>query len=163
MSYSITQVLYNFLRQNRIMADVARELDRSLATLSAELRPTNTHAKLGADELVPIFEAIRAIGWGDRLEGIITEFFLHARGDKGVNSVSETDFVPMIMQMNSTLGLVSRVAERVATSTNEKELVSTAALLRAQLLPTVVRMGTIVDMRLARLRSERFGPLRVFV
>jgi hypothetical protein len=163
MSYSITQVLYDFLSQNRIMSEVARDMDTVISTLSAELRPTNSHAKLGADELVPIFNSIRNIGYGDKLEGILHEFYMHARGDR-VNGVTDIDFVPLTLQVNHSVGMLSQVAERVSRTSSEKELVRASAILRAEALPVLVRMGTIIDSRLEKIRAKRsLGRLRVFV
>jgi hypothetical protein len=163
MCYSITQVLYDFLHNNRIMTEVAQEMGRNSSTLSAELRPNHTRAKLGADELLPLFKAIRVIGYGDQLDGILHEFMMHARGDN-VNGVTDSDFIPLTLQVNHSVGLLSSVAERVSKSTDEKELVHASSILRAEALPVLVRMGTIIDSRLDKIRANRtLGGLRIFV
>ena len=95
--------------------------------------------------------------------GILHEFMMHARGDN-VNGVGDKDFIPLTLQVNHSVGMLSNVAERVSKSTDEKELIHASSILRAEALPVLVRMGTIIDSRLDRIRANKtLGGLRVFV
>jgi hypothetical protein len=156
MSYSITQVLYDWMHEKRIVALVAREMGMIDSTLSAKLRPSNPQAKLSADELVPLFDAIRREGYEKELEGVLHEF-IQALRDPGSLLESDEPMVPLVLSLARGLGALSECAGRIASTTDEGELVKMCTMLRTEVLPVVLRMEALVDSRLKKVRKGQLA------
>jgi hypothetical protein len=121
------------------------------ATLSAQLRPTNPHAKLGADELIPLFQAIRNIGYGSELEGILHRF-VGALRDSEHAEIPETDLVPHVLALARGLGILSDCAGRIPHIRDEVELTRLCTMLRTEILPVVLKMESMMASRIKDIR-----------
>lgn len=154
MDYSITRVLYDWMHEKRIVTLVAQEMGMKDCTLSAKLRPSNPQAKLSADELVQLFSAVRQVGYGKELSGILHEFVRACQGTVEFEA-DGTDMIPHVLELVRGLGLLSDVAGRIATISDEEELIKLSTMIRTEILPVVLRMESLVDARLEKLRGHR--------
>jgi hypothetical protein len=154
MAFSITQALYDWMHERRIVSAVAREMGINENTLSAELRSHRSQAKLGADELIPLFEAIRRIGYGQELDGILHQFCA-ALHDGTVVELDDGDMVPHVLKLTKSLGILSDCAARIPLTTDEDELARVSIMLRTEVLPVILKMEDMVSTRLKYLRERR--------
>ena len=159
MAFSISQVLYDWMHEKRIVSAVAQEMRIKEATLSAELRPSNPHAKLGADELIPLFQAIRNIGYGSELEGILHRF-TGALRDSDLSEIPETDLVPHVLTLARGLGMLSDCVVRIPQVQDEVELTRLCTMLRTEILPVVLKMESMMTARLRDIRRTSKEPPR---
>ena len=156
MSYSITQVLYDWMHEKRIVTLVAKEMGVKDSTLSAKLRPSNPQAKLTADELVPLFEAFRRVGYGKESEGVLYEF-IQALQNRDAHLENDETMIPLVLSLAKRLGMLSECAGKIDTINDDGELVRLCTMLRTEVLPVILRMEAIVDARLKKIRSGRFA------
>jgi hypothetical protein len=154
MAFSITQALYDWMHERRIVSSVAREMGMNENTLSAELRSHRSQAKLGADELIPLFEAIRRIGYGRELDGIIHQFCA-ALHNGTPDEDNDGDLVPHVLTLTKSLGILSECAARIPQSVDESELARVSIMLRTEVLPVILKMEDMVSARVKDLRSRR--------
>jgi hypothetical protein len=154
MSHLISMELYNWMNERRIESEVAREMGVPVATLLAELCPGRASAKLGADHLVPLFDAIRRIGYGREVQGILYRFVQELKGEE-LADAPDDDLVPQILRMVQSLGSLSARAIRVSPDTNATELQKIRILLSTELLPVVLQMEGLVATRIESLRTAK--------
>ena len=153
MSQSITEILYRWMLDSRIITDVAGEMGWSGCRLSAELRP-GSQAKLGADELVALFAAIRRVGYEKELRGILHRFIAELKGDV-LRSVADEDLVPQVLRLTESLGVVSSCASRISRMKDVAELKRIKTMLRTEALPVVLQMEDIVAARIQALQGKQ--------
>jgi hypothetical protein len=157
MAGTITEILYDWLHKRRLVTAVAERMGINPITLSAELRPTNGQAKLGADELVPLFDAIRALGYGRELRGIVQRFIAELKG-KDWLTIPDDQLEPLIVQLTRGLAFFSEFAVRVPSQTDERELVRMRTLLRTEIVPAIMRLEDTIERSLAHVRGrQRIG------
>jgi hypothetical protein len=147
------------MNKRRIESEVAREMDVPVATLSAKLSPKRPQAKLAADELLPLFEAIRRIGYGSELRGVVYRFLRDLRGDEQEAVAEEKNLVPQILTLVKCLGMMSECANGIHSSTNVAELDKMRIMLRTEVLPVVLQMESILASRVETLRPPHKLPL----
>ncbi|MBU0507205.1 hypothetical protein KKH27_00015 [bacterium] len=158
MGFSIVDVLYEWMCERRIITAVAQQMGVSEATLSAELRRRKSQAKLGADELIPLFNAIRAIGYGDELKGIVHRFIRELRGEE-LSQVPDRDIVPLVLELTRGLGILSECAAAASRADNKKELETLRRMVRHEILPVVLRMESLIEHRLQQLERTHAGAV----
>lgn len=151
MSYSITRVLYGWMHKRRIVTDVALEMNVPVTTLCAELSPKRFAAKLGADSLVPLFQAIRQAGYGEELNGILFGFIRELKGEE-LASIADEDLVPQVLSLARSLGNLSECADRIPRISQMDELQKIHTLLITEMLPVVLQMESIIVSRMNVLR-----------
>jgi hypothetical protein len=156
MAFSLSEALYEWMHKRRIVSDVAMEMGVKVVTLSAELRPTNSQAKLGVDELRPLFAAIRRIGYGKELEGILHQFVASLYDDSTEESDQE-DMYSNAVVLAKSLGMLFDCADRVPTMRDEAELVKLSTMLRTEVLPAVLQMEKLAQSRLKTVRGKSIG------
>jgi hypothetical protein len=157
MAFSITEVLYEWMHEKRIVTAVAREMGTLETTLSAKLRPSNPHAKLGADELAPLFQAIRRVGYGAELEGILHRFIGEIR-DTEFTEIPETDLVPQVLALARGLGILCDCASRIPRIQDEAELTRLCIMLRTEILPVVLKMESMITARIKEMHRTTISP-----
>jgi hypothetical protein len=155
-NFSITQILYGWMRQKRIIADVARQMGVRPSTLSGELRPENPQAKLGADSLVPLFGALRKLGYTREVRGILMQFTAALQGQYD-EEASPDDFVAGILTVNRCLGYLSERGASLASLEDEDQLVSLRNMITTELSSAVERMEAAVQLRLQQIHSKGKG------
>lgn len=153
MTYSITRVLHQWMCKRRIIKVVAQAMGKSDITLAAELRPSSRQAKLGADELVPLFQAVRQVGYGRELDGILYHFMRALQGSE-LAIRTDPNMVSHVLSLVTSLGTLSACASNIATSTDEAELERLGLKLRTEVLPVVLRMEALVYSRLDSIRGH---------
>jgi hypothetical protein len=161
MAFSVTEALYDWMHKRRIVCAVAREMGINETTLSAELRSRRSQAKLGADQLIPLFQAIRRIGYGRELDGILHQFYAALRGEEG-NTLPDSDLVPHVLKLTCSLGILSDCAARIPQTTDEDELARLSTMLRTEVLPVILNMDSLLSSRLKHLlerREQALAPL----
>jgi hypothetical protein len=156
MSYSIAQVLYDWMHEKRIVLPIAREMGINPSTLAAELRQQRTQAKLGADELIPLFNAIRRIGYGSELKGILHQFVAEMEG-REVADLPDQDLIPHVLRLNRSLGILADCAARISTISDEAELARIYTMLRTEVLPVILKMESTVASRIKDIRKSKRG------
>jgi hypothetical protein len=154
MDFSLTNALYEWMHERRIVNAVAREMGVYETTLHAELRPTNHSAKLGADTLIPLCRAIRRLGYGHELDGLLHQFMREMR-DCSDNQREEKDIVSQVLTLGRSLGMLAECADRIPHITDEAELVRLATAVRTQVLPTVMQIESIIANQLVKVRKKR--------
>jgi hypothetical protein len=147
MDRSISQVLRDFLHERRLMAEVARRMGKKFSTLASELNPHCPKAKFGLDDLLPLCSVLRAMGYDKELEGILHDYFESLRqGD--VEAPASDELLPLVSTLMEKTGTLANSAVRLLNSTDDNELRQVASLLRSSLLPTTLRLGSLIDGRL---------------
>jgi hypothetical protein len=154
MSFSISETLYDWLHDKRIVASVAREMGINVGTLYAKLSPTCAPSKLSADELAGLFDAIRRIGYGSELRGILHDFIAEIQGKDSL-AIPDQDLIPHVLTLTRCLGVLSECAGRVSEISDEEELVRLRRMLRTEVLPVVLQMEDTIEARLALIRKGR--------
>jgi hypothetical protein len=156
MAFSLSEALYEWLHKRRIVSEVAQEMGVKVVTLSAELRPTNPQAKLGVEELRPLFAAIRRIGYGKELEGILHHFVESLR-ETDSEAVPDEDMFSNAVILAKSMGMLFDCADRVSTMRDEAELVKLSTMLRTEVLPAVLQMEKMVQKRLKVVQGDADG------
>jgi hypothetical protein len=162
MAASITDVLYDWMHRRRILRLVADEMGVKESTLYAELGRGNANAKLGADALVPMFQAIRRVGWGDELEGILHNYIEQLKGTD-YDAVSDEDLIPHVLTLGQSLGILSECAARIQQISDESELVKLIIMLRTEVLPVVMKMEATLETRLKTVRKKKDRSILLLV
>jgi hypothetical protein len=162
MSFSITNALYDWMHEKRIVTAVAQAMGMKDSTLAAQLRPASLGHKLGADDLIQLCEAIRKIGYGRELQGILLQY--HQALDEGTAvDPGDADLVPHVLKLVQTLGVISECAAKIPTITDEDELTKLCTMLRTEILPVVLQMESAIVTRLKTIRKRKresiFEPL----
>ena len=153
MKPPITQILHEWMLDRRITSKVAKELGEPVTTLSARLNPGISSAKLSADALVPLFHAIRRLGYGEELDNITTEFLVNLRGEqtRHLRAAKEADLVTELFYIYSALGKISAIAYGVADGGTDEELMKLEGMLRSEVLTRVYRIMEHLQLRRADL------------
>jgi hypothetical protein len=147
MSLLISEVVHRWLHERRIISEVAEEMGKSVSTLSAELRPSRTNAKLGADDLIPLFNAVRQIGYGRELDGILYSFIAELKGDD-LPAASDDDLLPEVLKLTSSVGDVFQWISQPSRTENTAELERILDELQSQVLPAALQLERLVSSRL---------------
>ena len=155
MAFSITKTLYDWMHKRRIVSEVAAEMGVKDVTLLAELRPTTPNAKLGADELIPLFQAIRTIGYGKELEGILYQFVCGLRGSEADGTVIIDDMRDHVVELAKSLKMLFECADCLPRLTDAEELARISTMLQTEVLPVVLQMTRIVQSRLETARRTQ--------
>ena len=158
MQFSITEALHDWMNKRRIISAVAQKMGKNATTLSAELRPSRYEAKLGADELVPLFNAIREIGYGDELNGILFRYIKSLKGEANV-LVADDEIIPLVLQLSCVFSSFTECMARVPKSNDEEELIRVRRVLRTEILPALLKMEDLLEGRLRKVRGRRKGFL----
>ena len=153
MSYSVTQALYDWMHEKRLIRAVAREMGISESTLAAELCP-GRGAKLGADELISLFHAIRRIGYAEELNGILYNYVGELKGTE-LADVPDQDLIPQVLKLSKSLGILSDCAARIGQISDEDELTKLNTMLRTEVLPVVMRMESTISSRIHAIRTSK--------
>lgn len=153
MAYSITDALFDFMQRRRIITAVAHQMGVCETTLSAELRRQKTQAKLGADNLIPLLNAIRAIGYESELRGILFRFIKELKGEE-LYSTADDDLIPQLLKLTAGLGIICECAASVPRIADEAELRRIRNMLRSEILPALLKMDDTVERRLSALRGR---------
>ena len=151
MSYSIANVLYDWLTRRRHVSVVARTMGMNESTLLAKPNPGTSTAKLSADELIPLFAAIRQAGYGEELEGIAAEYTRRLCGEFA-NCRESSDIQQNLLRLMSAIGAISSKIVGVSAANTEKDLVPLLNGLRTDVLPLVVELEAVLADRLKRVR-----------
>lgn len=154
MAGSITEILYDWLHKRRLVTATAQRMGMNPITLSAKLRPSNGQAKLGADELVPLFNAIREMGYGKELAGMLHRFIADLKGRER-QTIPDEQLEPLIVQLTRGLAFFSEFAVRVPSQTNKVELARMRTMLRTEILPAVLRLEATIERGLALGRKTK--------
>ena len=157
MVSSITRTLHHWLKENRLTVAVAQRMGISESTLSSELRNSNHQAKLGADQLVPLFHAIRDLGYGAELDGIVARFVKELEGEES-QPASVEQFSALLFEMMDGIGVLSKSANRIDAIKTERELMRLKTKIRTEIIPAVFKLEDIVDTRLEQVRSKVSEP-----
>ena len=117
MDGSITKVLYEWLLKRRIISDVAAEMGLDGSTLAAKLRPKATQARLTADELIPLCQAIRKAGaqYSKELDGILHRFTRDLFGAEPVKA-DPTVLLSSVFELSKGMGELLSNTEQIAKS-----------------------------------------------
>jgi hypothetical protein len=147
VSRSIVETLYYWMHSRRIESEVATEMGIPVATLSAKLSPARPQAKLGADELVPLFEAIRKIGYENELQGVIYRFVRELKGED-LQQTADEDLVPQMFSLLRSMGILAQIADGISRNDNVAELEKMRTMLSTEVLPVVLQMESILTSRI---------------
>lgn len=152
MSSSITATLFVWLKKRRIIHSVAQEMGIPYVTLLYELRGRARQPKLGADELVPLFRAIRAIGYEDELNRQIRHWVRELQVDQPNLS---GDHLPDLLQLLvSNVEELSEATARLNSTESAKELMDVRNKLRTELVPAFYKLQDIVETRLEKINKK---------
>jgi hypothetical protein len=151
----ITDLLYTWMHRKRIVAEVARELGVHEQTLSAELRPHHPIAKLGANQLVPMFDALRKLGYGNELDGILNRFVQELKGQAAETAPADGDLTPHVLALYRSLSALPTGDTLLSSIKDRAELAGLSVLLQTEILPMVLRMDAMVSARLEAVPGKR--------
>jgi hypothetical protein len=146
---SLSHVLFIWLHERRIVADLARHMGIDKSTLSAKLSPRKNRARLAADDLIPLFDAIREIGYGKELSGILHPFLEAMQGTDPVN-INPADQVAQLAALGKGVSTLFDCAARVPQMKDPEELRRLKIQVRTEVLPLVLQMEAILDQRLQK-------------
>lgn len=152
MCASITRTLYEWLKQRRLMAAVAQRMGIPHSTLAAELQGEKYKAKLGADELVPLFCAIREIDGDAELNGILKKFIRELEGEE-VMAATADEFGQLLFGVIQGIGVLSQSAAQIESLNGRRELAKLKTKIRAEIIPAVYKLEDIIDARLSAARK----------
>ncbi len=157
MEYSISQVLFDWLSQKRLVSAVARRMGMNESTLLSQLRPSTNTAKFSADDLLPLCDAIREAGYGEEMIGILKEYSERLIG--GIKSTPDTsDLQNQMVKLMGAIGSISAQISDKARHSKEKDLVVLLNKLRTEVLPIVVQLEAELDDRLRKVRKKGTEP-----
>jgi hypothetical protein len=154
MEQPISEVLYEWLTRRRLVSVVARKMGVNENTLSGKLRPAHSQARLAADELVTLFQAIRDAGYGNELRGVLHQFTESLRGHEQ-EGFPDADLVPHVLSLSQSLGTLASCAARIQQITDPEELSQLLTMLRTQMLPVILKMEDTIVARQVKLRKPR--------
>jgi len=153
MAYSVSQALYDWLQEKRLIRAVAREMGVNESTLTGQLCP-GRGAKLGADDLIPMFQAIRRLGYGSELNGILYHYVAELKGEELAN-VPDHELIPHVLKLSKSLWILSDCAARISQMSDEEELIRLNTMLRTEVLPVVMKMENTLSNRVGELRRRK--------
>lgn len=153
MSSSISRTLFEWMKEKRIIAAVAKRMGIAKSTLSSELRSSNHQAKLGADELVPLFQAIREMGYETELRGIVQRFMQELEGEHTEPATTD-QYSPQLLTLVKCIGVLSESAARIDNLEAAPQLIRLKTMIRTEILPAICKMEDIVESRLAHVRKK---------
>ena len=144
------------MHKRRIISDVAREMGANESVLSAKLRPNNRQAGLRVDELVPLVNAVRRLGFGKELDGVLYRFVASLKDEEVQTQSSKTSgMLPQILTLAKGLGILSECAARIDGIGDASELERLAMMVRTEVLPVVLQMEYILSRRLEKVRRRK--------
>jgi len=153
MKSPISTTLFEWLKETRIIAAVAKRMGKPKSTLASELRSRNHQAKLGADELVPLFQAIREMGYETELRGIVRRFMQELEGEH-TEPVTSDQYGPQLFTLVKCIGVLSESAARIDNLEEAQQLVRLKTMIRTEILPAICKMEDIVESRLDYVRGK---------
>lgn len=153
MRSSISRTLFEWMKEKRIITAVAKRMGIAKSTLASELRSSNHQAKLGADELVPLFQAIRKMGYESELRGIVRRFMQELEGEHA-EPVTADQYSPQLLTLVKCIGVLSESAARIDDLEATPQLVRLKTMIRTEILPAICKMEDIVESRLAHVRRK---------
>ncbi|MCB9358270.1 MAG: hypothetical protein H6508_00040 [Calditrichaeota bacterium] len=154
MSYQISEVIFDWLHRKRLISTVARHMGVVENTLIAKLRPTTQTAKLAADDLIPLFEAIRKAGYGNEFVGIVREYTRRLEGELR-DIPGSLDMQSQIYRLMSGIGSIAEHLVDSARHSDEKEVVALLNKLRTEVLPVVMQLEATMADKLSQIRKLR--------
>lgn len=158
MTQPISQVLHEFLHDTRILAEISRRMKKNLSTLASELNPNCSYAKFGLDDFLPLCLVLREMGYDRELDGILYAYFESLRST-AADVPANDELLPLVYTLMEKTGTLASQAMKLIDNADTNELRQTAALLRSTLLPTTLRLGSVIDARLSRIpESENVIP-----
>ncbi len=156
MDFVLTQALYDWMHERRIVAAVADEIGMEKSTLSAELRPACTSAKLGVDTLIKLCHAVRQLGYGKELDGILHQYFDALKGPATAEP-TEKNMQTSVIELTKTLGILADFSDRIYQITDEAELVKLNTMVRTVIFPTVMQIESIIESQLSKIRRKQIA------
>ena len=147
MNQPISHVLHEFLHTRRILAEVARRLDTKLSTLAAELNPNAGYAKFGIDDFERLCKAVREIGYGGEMDGILHEYFENLKDHKIDTETSDNLVVLSASLMSKTAALADGTM-KLLDSSDDAQLQVIKQMIRSELIPTAMRLTYLIDRQL---------------
>ena len=154
MKNSISRVLYEWLHERRIVAVVAQHMGMDKSTLSAKLRPCTNRARLSADELLLLVDAVREAGYGKELKGILHPFMEAMRGTEPV-SITPTDLMYRMRDLGKGIYTLFDCAARIPKMNDEEEIRRLKIQVRTEVLPVVLQMEELLDQRLKKVTDAK--------
>jgi len=131
---------------------VGMRLDAS--TLSAKLRPNANQARLSAEELVPLCDSIRKMGYGVELDGILHRYILLLQGRRLAKAGRKT-MMSHVMKMGKGMSVLMDWADRGHATDNPEEIRRLMMMIRTEMLPEILQMESLLDRRLKRVNRTR--------
>jgi hypothetical protein len=153
MSSNISGTLYVWLKDKRLMDAVARRMGKPPSTLAAELKSEKFRSKLGADDLVPLFRAIRETDYATEFEGVLKKFIKELGGERAETATVE-QFGSLLFSVMQGIALLSKSADHIQNLTTAQELERLKTEIRAEIVPAVYKLEAIVDDRLTCMRKR---------
>ena len=123
-----------------------------VSTLSAELRPNHSLAKLGADSLVPLFKTIRDLGYGNELKGILLTYFADLQGEDKKTQINP-DLVPILLDLYSYLGILSQDIRHIHRLKDDDELCEMEVTIRTEIIPRFLTVLKAIEQRREELEN----------
>jgi hypothetical protein len=157
MEYSISQVLFDWLSRKRLVTTVARRMGMNESTLLSQLRPSTHTAKFAADDLIPLFNAVRDAGYGDELAGILCEYTQRLTGDIKPGN-SKADLQNQMVRLMGAIGVISSQLSDKSRHSTERDLVTLLNTLRTEVLPIIVQLENDLGDRLRKARNGESEP-----
>ena len=154
MTSSISYTLYLWLKEKRLMEAVAKRMGKPHSTLVAELKGAKYRSKLGADELVPLFQAIRETDYRTEFEGILKKY-LRELGGEQTEFVSVHQFGTLLFSVMQSVATLSKPGDRIENLKTARELSLMKTKIRTEIVPAVYKLEAIVDDQLALMRERR--------
>lgn len=156
MSEKITLTLFEWLKSKRLIHSVAKEMGKPYTTLLYELRNRPRQPKLGADELVPLFGAIRAVGYREELDSLLKPWIGKIRGSEAEsNSICEVqDLIDSLLRGTEAITIT---AVKMNPRTSGADLATFQARLRSEVLPAYAKLQSIIERKLENSGDENQG------
>jgi hypothetical protein len=154
MDEPISKILHEFLATHRIMAEVARRTGWNLSTLASELNPHCAYAKFGIDDLTILCNTVREIGYGKEMDGILHEYFESFR-DSAPASEAPDNLAMLASSLMAKTAALADGTTKLLNSTDERDLKVVRQMIKSELIPTALRLGSLID---DRLRKESGNP-----
>lgn len=157
MDYSITQVLHDLLKKRQLIKEIAKRMGMKYPTLAGKLN--GTYAKLSADEFLPLCMAIREAGYEKELDGILHEYFTRLKGEVSWKPEGE-DLVALTLSLYTGMGMLADHVARLSATNDTKEMIRLRNRISQDMFPNLVKMGKILDDKLAKSRKQTASELR---
>lgn len=154
MTDSIAQDLYLWMHKRRIIPLVAKQMGLDVSTLTAKLACKKNRGHLMADELIPLFDAIREVGWGKELDGLMYPYLEVMRGAERA-SASPADEISHLLALGQGVSTLFSCASRIPTMTDPAELRRLKIQVRTEVLPLVLQLEALLDKRLQKVTKTK--------